>query len=123
VERAFCGYCPGMARRLVGQIRHRRRHLIGDWYLGVIDGRVVGGIGLFLFETGAGRIGRLQDVDIAPAFQGQGLGRELLWGACEEAKKLGLDAVCLRADPKDWPKVWYIRSGFLPVGTWTSFTI
>jgi predicted N-acetyltransferase YhbS len=123
VEREFPGYHSGAGRLPVDQIRHRRRHLVGDWFLALLDGLVAGGIGLLVFETGAGRVGRLQDVDIAPGFRGRGLGRELLWGVCEVAGNLGLEALWLRADADEWPKDWYGRFGFASVGAWTSFAV
>lgn len=123
VERAFPGYSTSIARRLVEQIRHRKWHLDAEWYLAVVDGYVVGEVGLLTFDTPAGRVGRLQDVDVAPSSQGKGLGRELLWAVCGEAERLGLDGICLRADADDWPEDWYLRFGFVRVGTWTTFKL
>ncbi len=121
VEKEFAGYSPGIGRRVVGRIRHRGKHLTGDWHLALADGRVVGGIGLILFDTPVGRVGRLQDVDVAPAFRGRGLGRELLLAVCREAVRLDLAGLCLRADADDWPKDWYLRFGFARVGTWLRY--
>lgn len=118
VEKEFAGYSPGDGWRVVDQIRHRKENLTGDWYLALADGLVVGGIGLLLFDTAAGRVGRLQDVDVAPASRGTGLGRELLPAVCREAVRLDLSGLCLRADADDWPKDWYFRFGFRRVGTW-----
>ncbi len=118
VEEEFAGYSPGLGRRMVVQIRHRKKHLDADWYLALVDGVVVGGIGLVVFETPAGRVGRLQDIDVAPSFRGRGLGRELLLAVCREALRLKLAGLCLRADADDWPKDWYLRFGFTHVGTW-----
>lgn len=118
VEKGFAGYAPGIARRAISQIRHRNRHLAGDWYLALADGVAVGGIGLLVFDTPAGRVGRLQDVDVAPAFRGRGLGRELLYAVCRKAADGDLAGLCLRADADDWPRDWYRRFGFVRVGTW-----
>ena len=121
VEKEFNGYSPGVGRRVVDQIRHRKENLAGGWNLALVDGFVVGGIGLILFDTPAGRVGRLQDVDVAPAFRGTGLGRELLLAVCREAVRLDLAGLCLRADADDWPKDWYLRFGFKRVGTWSRY--
>lgn len=118
VEKEYAGCSPGMGRRMVAQARHRREHLAGDWYLALAGGAVVGGIGLVVFDTPVGRVGRLQDVDVAPAFRERGFGRELLLAVCEKAAGLDLVGLCLRADANDWPKDWYLRFGFTHVGTW-----
>lgn len=118
VEKEFAGYRPGAGRRAVDQVRHRREYLAGDWYLALLGKLVVGGVGLIGFDTPVGRVGRLQDVDIAPSFRGEGLGRELLLAVCREAVRLDLAGLCLRADAGDWPKDWYQRFGFVRVGAW-----
>ena len=118
VEKEFSGYSPGVGRRVVGGIRHRGEHLAGGWHLALAEDLVVGGIGLVLFDTPVGRVGRLQDVDVAPAFRGRGLGRELLLAVCREAVRLDLAGLCLRADADDWPKDWYERFGFKRIGVW-----
>ena len=47
-----------------------------------------------------------------PLEQSKGYGRELLMETCIKADEMGLDALCLMADEKDWPKNWYQRFGF-----------
>jgi len=123
VEQEYPGYQPATTSRMVEHIRHRLSYLDGDWYLAEVNGTVVGGIGLLVFQTPAGKVGRLQDVDIRPGRRGEGLGDELLRAACGEAVRLGLDALCLKADGDDWPKEWYLRLGFTHVGTWTRFKV
>lgn len=106
VESAF-GASPKEAARMVDHIRHRQHFLNGEWYLARLDGVVVGETGLVVFETHLGRLGRLQDVDILPEFQGRGLGDALINEIMSRARSLGCDALCLRADADDWPKDWY----------------
>lgn len=120
VESAF-GVEPGRARRMVDHIRRRKRFLTGEWYLARSGEAVVGGVGLVVFEAHSGRLGRLQDVDILPSFQGRGLGNELMAAAIHEARRTGCSAICLRADADDWPNEWYARLGFATVGEWLRF--
>ena len=84
IERPF-GAGPAAAARMVDHIQRRRQFLAGDWYVA----EVVGEIGLVVFDLPSVRLGRLQDVDILPRFQGRGFGRELLDAIrekpCEEA--------------------------------------
>lgn len=129
VEEAF-GVEPARARRMVDHIRHRKCFLDGEWYLahsgednlvGGVGG--VGGVGLVVFENAdSGRVGRLQDVDILPKFQGRGFGNELMSAVTREARhRFGCSSICLRADAADWPRHWYARLGFTAVGEWLHF--
>ncbi|MBA2694160.1 MAG: GNAT family N-acetyltransferase [Rubrobacter sp.] len=121
VESAF-GVEPERARRMVDHIRRRKRFLDGEWHLALSnDGIVIGGIGLVVFETPSGRLGRLQDVDILPRFQGRGFGNELIAAVVREDRRSGYSSICLRADADDWPKKWYARLGFTPVEEWLRF--
>ncbi|GCE47364.1 acetyltransferase (GNAT) family protein [Thermosporothrix hazakensis] len=120
-EQAFGITDSRTIRRMIEHIRWRQRHLESAWYLAHAEGAIVGGIGLVCCNTPYGKVGRLQDVNIIPAYQGKGFGNELLHAICQLATTAGLQGLCLRADAADWPKNWYARYGFEHVATWTRF--
>jgi uncharacterized protein (DUF952 family)/GNAT superfamily N-acetyltransferase len=54
-----------------------------------------------------------------PAARGRGHGDAVLAAALDRAAAAGCDLVVLEADAADWPRHWYARRGFVPVGsTW-----
>jgi uncharacterized protein (DUF952 family)/GNAT superfamily N-acetyltransferase len=59
----------------------------------------------------------LDAVETDPAHRGRGHGRALLARSRELAAEHGCDLLALGADAADWPRDWYRRSGFTPVGT------
>ncbi|MBO9668474.1 MAG: GNAT family N-acetyltransferase [Bdellovibrio sp.] len=99
--------------------RHGQNILGAKWYLLEASPEdFVGEIGLIPFEFGEVKIGRLQNVEIHPDQKGNGYGNELLALLENEARKLELRALCLKARPDDWPVEWYKKKGFQIVGTW-----
>jgi GNAT superfamily N-acetyltransferase len=52
-----------------------------------------------------------------PVARGRGHGDAVLARALELAAAAGCDLVVLEADAHDWPRHWYARRGFEPVGT------
>ncbi|WP_413585455.1 GNAT family N-acetyltransferase [Bdellovibrio sp. HCB274] len=99
--------------------RHCQNILDAKWYLlEAAPEDFVGEIGLIPFDFGGVKIGRLQNVEIHPDQKGNGFGNELLTLVEFEARKLGLQALCLKARPDDWPATWYKKKGFEIVGTW-----
>jgi GNAT superfamily N-acetyltransferase len=117
VERAFGIVDEEVVQTFIDEIRKCQRVLGGRWYVARAPGyeAYVGEVGLVPFEFGGRRVGRLQDVDIVPCFQGRGFGNALLDAIIHQAKCDGLQALCLLADVKDWPRHWYRRRGFVPV--------
>ncbi len=103
-------------RGLIKDIHTKHNRLRGRWYLArYADAQGVnwvGSIGMIPFHKVETQWMRLQDVDIIPAYQGQGLGRYLLRSACEKAFMEGAVAVGLRAVSTGWVKDWYQRFGF-----------
>jgi GNAT superfamily N-acetyltransferase len=118
IEVPFYVVDPLAIARLIERIRKLVRKFKAPWYFAVADGEIVGEVGLFEFDSELGRIGRLQDVDILPRFQGRGLGNALLDAIILEAQTRNLAAICLKADADRWVKDWYMRRGFLKVGEW-----
>ena len=53
------------------------------------------------------------------AVEGVFLGLAVMAAALDRAAGAGCDLVVLEADAADWPRHWYARRGFVPVGsTW-----
>jgi len=81
-----------------------------------VDGQVVSFCDLY----SDGRTAQIESVTTFEEHQGHGLGSAVVLRAAEEAAVAGQDLVFLVADDDDWPKAWYERLGFDPVGrTWT----
>jgi len=81
-----------------------------------VDGQVVSFCDLY----SDGRTAQIESVTTFEEHQGRGLGSAVVLRAAEEAAVAGQDLVFLVADDDDWPKAWYERLGFDPVGrTWT----
>lgn len=118
IERAFGLTDPHQIRHIVKDIQTKQKQLQGQWYLAQDPETEAycGAIGLvpFLFE---GQIlGRVQDVDILPAFQNQGLGNRLLSALIHKAQSKKLKGLVLMAKTNDWPLQWYQRKGFKLLG-------
>lgn len=120
IEAAYGLDQPEIVEQLVADIRYKQKHLQGQWYLARVAGQWVGEIGLVpsecLLQGQRVRLGRLQDVDILPAYQGQGYGHQLLAAICQQALAQGLAGLGLMALQEDWPAQWYQRLGFERVG-------
>ncbi|HEX4922957.1 MAG TPA: GNAT family N-acetyltransferase [Bdellovibrionales bacterium] len=112
IEKPFGNTNPRLVEGFVEDIRKKARALDGSWFLARAGSDIVGEIGLVPFELAGVRFGRLQDVDIAPQWQGRGLGRELLSAVCQVARDMELSALALRARSDGWVKDWYARFGF-----------
>jgi N-acetylglutamate synthase-like GNAT family acetyltransferase len=118
VEIPFGVTDPTAVAKLIEQVRRCQKMLKGQWYLAQLlpNGEFIGEVGLVPFEFDGLRIGRVQDVDIVPAFQHRGLGNILLEAISRLAKSEGFSALCLVADMDDWPRHWYQRRGFVSLG-------
>jgi N-acetylglutamate synthase-like GNAT family acetyltransferase len=122
VETALGIRAPDRVRSMIDEIRACQAELASQWYLArrKTDEVIVGEVGLVRFQTGDLKLGRLQDVDIAPIYQKQSLGTALLNSIVSLAIVQDLSALCLKADTADWPLQWYQRYGFKAVGDWLS---
>ncbi len=120
VEKAFGLEDAELVALFVEDVRRKSQQFEGQWYLAQVEGEDVGEIGLLIFEWEGRRVGRLQDVDILPRFQGRGYGRQLLQQICALASKRDCEGLCLMAKAEDWPRHWYRRFGFVQVGDYTS---
>ena len=91
--------------------------LIGErvttrFFAALDEGEVVAGADLYLDPPD----GQIEDVLTHPDHQGRGHGTAVVLTALAEAYSVGADFVFLVADAEDWPKDWYAKLGFEPVG-------
>lgn len=78
----------------------------------------IGEIGLVPFPIANVMIGRIQNVEIGLSSRGQGHGNKMMSALEYCASNLGLQHLCLKARPDDWPINWYQKIGFKEVGRW-----
>jgi ribosomal protein S18 acetylase RimI-like enzyme len=95
-----------------------RSELGAKWFLLSDKNDCVGEIGIVPFSFGSVCIGRLQNVEVSPSYQGKGYGNQLMNLVFSQATDMGLSALCLKARPDDWTSGWYEKNGFLKIGTW-----
>jgi uncharacterized protein (DUF952 family)/ribosomal protein S18 acetylase RimI-like enzyme len=100
--------------QLVGR-EHRNDRVVAVTDLAVREeGRMVAAAQLRV----DGATAAVESVLTDPAARGRGHGDAVLAAALDRAAA-GCDLVVLEADATDWPRHWYARRGFVPVGsTW-----
>jgi ribosomal protein S18 acetylase RimI-like enzyme len=76
------------------------------------DGQVAAGTDLYLDPPDA----QIEDVLTDETRRGRGHGAAVVLTALAEAYAAGAEFVVLVADAEDWPRDWYARLGFEPVG-------
>jgi ribosomal protein S18 acetylase RimI-like enzyme len=76
------------------------------------EGKVVAAADLYVDPPDA----QVEDVLTAASHRGRGHGTAVVLTAVAEAYAAGAEFVFLVADADDWPKDWYRRLGFEPVG-------
>lgn len=69
-----------------------------------------------MFNNNSG-VAVIHDLVVLKERRGEGLGREMLEEACEEAKRMGADYIRLAVEPESWLEEWYKRHGFENAGT------
>ncbi len=101
--------------QLVGR-EHRNDRVVAVTDLAVReDGRVVSAGQLRV----DGATAAFESLTTDPAARGRGHGDAVLAAVLDRAADAGCDLVVLEADAADWPRHWYARRGFVPVGsTW-----
>lgn len=101
--------------QLVGR-EHRNDRVVAVTDLAVRErGRVVSAGQLRV----DGATAAFESLNTDPAARGRGHGDAVLAAALDRAADAGCDLVVLEADAADWPRHWYARRGFVPVGsTW-----
>ncbi|MBA3302049.1 MAG: GNAT family N-acetyltransferase, partial [Thermoleophilaceae bacterium] len=68
-----------------------------------------------------GRTAQVEDVVTARAHRRRGHARAVVLRAAHEASAAGCDLTFLQAESEDWPRTFYERLGFDPVGTTWNF--
>jgi ribosomal protein S18 acetylase RimI-like enzyme len=101
--------------QLVGR-EHRNDRVVAVTDLAVrAEGRVVSAGQLRV----DGATAAIESLTTDPAARGRGHGDAVLAAALDHAAAAGCDLVVLEAAAADWPRHWYARRGFVPVGsTW-----
>jgi len=69
-----------------------------------------------------GGLAEIDDVGTLENQRRRGLGAAVLAAALGAARADGRDLIFLLADEHDWPRAWYRRVGFVPVGVRWAFT-
>lgn len=128
IEKSFGIIDQRLVQKMIEEVKQIKKNFDSNYYLALGDhAEPVGSIGLVLFEKNNQKFGRLLDIDIAPEFQGRGLGNKLMASIFKIAQKKGLCGLTLKADvhdwPKDWPKDWYQRIGFEEIGRYPTHQI
>jgi len=82
------------------------------FFAAVEDGEVVAAADLYVDPPDA----QVEDVVTAEASRVRGHGSAVVLTALVEAYAAGAEFVFLVADANDWPKDWYARLGFEPIG-------
>lgn len=109
---------------LVEQIGAAERRLLDATdaqFLGVRGpgGRVVAACHLY----SDGRIAQIEDVATLPAHRRQGAARAVVSAAIAAARSAGHELIFIVAAAGDWPREFYGRMGFDPIGTRTKWTL
>jgi N-acetylglutamate synthase-like GNAT family acetyltransferase len=82
------------------------------YFASLDDGEVASGADLYLGPPDA----QIEDVSTEPELLNRGHGTAVVATAIAAAHGAGADFVFLVADAEDWPKEWYARLGFEPIG-------
>jgi N-acetylglutamate synthase-like GNAT family acetyltransferase len=103
---------PEVADQLLGARTMLEERVTVRYFASLEDGKVAAGTDLYLGPPDA----QIEDVSTEPALLNRGHGTAVVVAAIAAAREAGADFVFLVADAEDWPKDWYARLGFEPVG-------
>lgn len=108
MNREEAWYAPSVSLEIVGSMRAKHERGAIRIFIAVRDGRVVGAVGMGLFD----RTASVLSVGTLPHARGQGVGRTLVLGVVERARALGADLIYLVARADDSPQQMYCKLGF-----------
>jgi N-acetylglutamate synthase-like GNAT family acetyltransferase len=103
---------PEVADQLLGAREMIEERLTARYFASLEGGVVAAGADLYLDAPDA----QIEDVATEPELLNRGHGTTVVVAAVAAAREAGADFVFLVADSEDWPKDWYGRLGFEPVG-------
>lgn len=81
-------------------------------YIAYLDGKPVAHVDLFINEG----VAKIEDFDVSPDYQRQGLGTSILKSMVLKAKKEGVDLIYLITDFEETAKVMYKKCGMKHIG-------
>lgn len=115
VERAeLLGQPPFSDPRTRDVLRHRLGKAAEvRTFLAVADGRQVAHVSAW---SGRGGIALVDHLYVARPWRGRGIARALLSRAIADLESRGAGAVALVSRPEEWPRRFYAKLGFRPVG-------
>ena len=103
---------PEVADQLLGARTMLEERVTVRYFASLQGERVAAGTDLYLGPPDA----QIEDVSTEPELLKRGHGTAVVVTAIAAAREAGADFVFLVADADDWPKEWYARLGFEPVG-------
>ena len=103
---------PDIAVQLLGARAILEERVTVRYFASLEDGQVAAGTDLYLGPPDA----QIEDVSTEPELLNRGHGTAVVVTAIAAAREAGADFVFLVADAEDWPKEWYARLGFEPIG-------
>ena len=72
--------------------------------------------GFFSAWEGIDGIGVTENLSVHEPFRRHGIATGLMRRCVEDARARGAGPIALTCNPDDWPKTWYARLGFKPIG-------
>ena len=87
------------------------------FFAAFVDGQVASYTDLYLDPP----VAEIEDVGTAEQHRNRGLASAVVLRALAHAREAGCDFVFLVADEEDWPKEWYGKLGFDPIGRYFKF--
>jgi len=103
---------PEVADQLLGARAILEERVTVRYFASLEDDKVAAGTDLYLGPPDA----QIEDVSTEPELLNRGHGTAVVVTAIAAAREAGADFVFLVADAEDWPKEWYAKLGFEPVG-------
>jgi ribosomal protein S18 acetylase RimI-like enzyme len=112
ITRSYPWGSPEVAAQLLEAKAFIEERLPTRFYAAEEDGEVVACADLYVDPPDA----QIEDVATSPRHRGRGHGAAVVLTALADARESGADFVFLVADADDWPRDWYARLGFEPIG-------
>ena len=108
---------PELARQLLAAKAVIASKVDTRFLAAFVDGEVASQTDLYLDPP----IAQIEDVGTVERHRNRGLASAVVLRALADAREAGCDFVFLVADDEDWPKEWYGKLGFDPIGRYVKF--